>query len=248
MQKNISPKPNTEFPLRKIQKQLISEDVERQLREAILSGALAPGESLAEAYLGEQLGVSRASVRQAKFQLASEGLLEFDDRGTAIVRKLTLADAHEILEFRQALELAAVRLACARLTDDAVTAIEDNIRQTEQERDLLKLTHLDIAFHEEIIRAACNSRLMSAWHTLRPQLELWLAGMHRLHSAVTSQTCEVTVDGHRALLAALQSGDPDHAEQTMRQHTNGQQSYFSLVSESDGELVQEGVEKGRLPC
>ena len=248
MQKNLSPKSNTEFSLRKIQKQRISDDVERQLREAILSGALAPGESLAEAQVGEQLGVSRASVRQAKFHLASEGLLEFDDRGTAIVRQLTLADAHEILEFRQALELAAVRLACTRLTDEAVAAIEDNIRQTEQERDLLKLTHLDIAFHEEIIRAACNSRLMSAWHTLRPQLELWLAGMHRRHSAITAQTCEVTIDGHRALLAALQSGDPDHAEQTMRQHTSGQQADFWLASESEGELVQADVAKGWLPC
>ncbi|WP_298864406.1 GntR family transcriptional regulator [uncultured Gimesia sp.] len=248
MQKNLSLKTKADFPLRKIQKQLISDDVEKQLREAILSGALAPGESLAEAHVGEQLGVSRASVRQAKFHLASEGLLEFDDRGTAIVRKLTLADAHEILEFRQALELAAVRLACTRLTDDAVAAIEANIRQTEQERDLLTLTHLDIAFHEEIIRAACNSRLMSAWHTLRPQLELWLAGMHRRHSAITAQTCEVTVDGHRALLAALQSGDPDHAEQAMRQHTSGMQAYFSLTSESDSDVIAEGMEKGWLPC
>lgn len=248
MQNQLPPKSNPKFPLRKIRKQLISHDVEKQLREAILSGALAPGDSLAEAQIGDQLGVSRASVRQAKFHLASEGLLEIDDRGTAIVRKLTMADAHEILEFRQALELAAIRLACTRLTEDAVTAIEENIRQTEQERDLLKLTHLDIAFHEEIIRAVCNSRLMSAWLTLRPQLELWLAGMHRKHSAITQQTCEVTTDGHRRLLAALQSGDPDHAEQTMRQHTSSFQAYFSLTSDSEEELIQAGVEEGGLPC
>ncbi len=248
MHKKLPQKPNTEFPLRKIQKQLISDDVEKQLREAILSGALAPGAALAEAQVATQLGVSRASVRKAKFQLAGEGLLDFDDRGTAIVRKLTLADAHEILEFRQALELAAVRLACLRLTEEAVAAIEENIRQTELERDLLKLTHLDIAFHEEIIRAACNSRLMAAWHTLRPQLELWLAGMHRRHSAITAQTCEVTTNGHRLLLAALQSGDPDHAEQVMRQHTSGLQAYYSLDSEAEGELIQAGVEKGWLPC
>lgn len=248
MQNQLPPQSNTEFPLRKIQKQLISDDVEKQLREAILSGALAPGAALAEAQVATQLGVSRASVRKAKFQLAGEGLLDFDDRGTAIVRKLTLADAHEILEFRQALELAAVRLACMRLTEEAVAAIEENIRQTELERDLLKLTHLDIAFHEEIIRAACNSRLMAAWHTLRPQLELWLAGMHRRHSAITAQTCEVTTNGHRLLLAALQSGDPDHAEQVMRQHTSGLQAYYSLDSETEGELIQASVEKGWLPC
>ena len=50
---------------------------------------MAPGESLAEARLGAQLGVSRASIRQAKFQLMNEGLLEFDDRAANFVRDTT---------------------------------------------------------------------------------------------------------------------------------------------------------------
>ncbi len=235
MKANISSTENTKFSLRKVQKQLVTDDVEGQLREAILSGALVPGDSLAEAHVAAQLGVSRASVRQAKFRLASDGLLEFNDRGTAIIRKLTVADAREIIEFRRVLEVAATTLACSRLTDEAVAAMEVNIRRTEQERDLLKLTHLDIAFHEEIIRAACNSRLMSAWQTLRPQLELWLAGMHRKHSAVTAQTSVETTKNHRDLLAAMKSGDSLKAEQLMLQHVTGFQEYFLMDAEGENE-------------
>ncbi len=235
METNLSSPGNTRFSLRKIQKQLVTDDVEAQLREAILSGALVPGDSLAEAHLAAQFGVSRASVRHAKFRLASDGLLEFNDRGTARVRQLTEADAYEIIEFRQVLEVAATTLACSRLTDEAVTAMEENICQTEQEHDLLNLTHLDIAFHEEIIRAACNSRLMSAWQTLRPQLELWLAGMHRQHSAVTAQTSVETTRNHQELLTAMQSGDSSNAEQLMLQHVTGFQEYFLLDSESNCE-------------
>jgi len=226
-------KPQTKVPFRKIQKQSVTEDVESQLRDAILTGALAPGESLAEARLGAQLGVSRASIRQAKFQLMNEGLLEFDERGTATVRQLTLSDAHEIVEFRQVLELAAIRLACTRFSQDTVAALEENIRQTEQESDLLKLTLLDIAFHEAIIHSAGNSRLVDAWRALRPQLELWLAGMHRRHSDLTARTCEETVASHRQLLAALKSGDPEVAESAMSEHTSSLQNWILLEAEHE---------------
>ena len=98
-----------------------TDDVESQLRDAILDGRLKPGESLAEAQLATQFGVSRASVRQAKFQLVQEGLLEFDSRGTASVRTLTQADVQEIVEFREVLDSAAIRLACSRLSEASVT-------------------------------------------------------------------------------------------------------------------------------
>ncbi len=233
-------------PLRRIQKQLVADDVEFQLREAILSGALAPGATLAEAALASQLGVSRASIRQAKFRLASDGLLEFNERGTAVIRKLTEADAVEIIEFREILELAASTLACSRMTNEAVNAMQENIRLTAQEQNLLKLTHLDIAFHEEIIRAAGNSRLMSAWCGLRPQLELWLAGMHRNHSAVTDQTREETVRGHRALLAALQAGDPEVMEQLVREHVTGFRAFFSAgqAAQTVAERKSDEMSKG----
>lgn len=204
--------------LKKIQKRLVVEDVESQLREAVLSGALPSGEVLAEANVATQLGVSRASVRQAKFQLLREGLLDLDDRGTARVHAFTEVDVREILEFRQALELAAVRLACKRLSRDMVAAMEDNLHLTEQASDLLELTHLDIAFHEEIVRAAGNSRLLAAWRMLLPQLEMWLAGVHRRHGAATDPTREETAQSHRELLVALQNGDPDAAEQIARLH------------------------------
>ncbi len=240
-------KPKTVPPLRKIQKQLVTDDIENQLREAILSGALPPGATLAEAALASQLGVSRASIRQAKFRLAGDGLLDFNDRGTAVIRKLTEADVLEIIEFREVLELAASKLACSRLADRSIAAMEENIRMSEQERNLLKLTHLDIAFHEEIIRAAGNSRLMSAWCALRPQLELWLAGMHRNHSAVTAQTCEETVRGHRVLLAALQAGNSEKMEQLMRQHVTGFRTYFSTGDAIASGRNEKGI-KGEESC
>ncbi len=210
--------------LRKVQKQSVSDDVETQLRGAILSGAIAAGETLAEAQLAAQLGVSRASVRQAKFQLSQEGLLEFDSRGTARVRTLTEQDVREIVEFREVLDVAAVRLATTRITPQQIAKLESLIDQIQREPDLLQLTMLDIAFHDQILQAAANSRLLAAWQLLRPQLQLWLAGMHRLHNLVVADTQDETARSHQQLLEAIQSGDCDLCEQLARSHANGLRS------------------------
>ncbi|MEW4456012.1 GntR family transcriptional regulator [Bremerella sp. JC817] len=207
--------------LRRVKKQTVTDDVEGQLRDAILAGQLAPGESLAEAQLASQLGVSRASIRQAKFQLAQEGLLEFDSRGTAFVRALTEDDIREILEFREVLDVAAIRLACSRLTDEVVRSLEQRIEAIRQETDLLQLTHRDVDFHEVIIQAAGNSRLLSAWRLLRPQLVLLLAELHRQHMVIFQKTQTITAASHQELVQALQSGDIATCEELARRHAYG---------------------------
>ncbi len=211
---------------RKVEKQSVTDDVEGQLREAILDGRLKSGESLAEAQLATQFGVSRASVRQAKFQLAQEGLLEFDSRGTAIVRTLTQADVQEIVEFREVLDSAAIRLACTRMTEHSASKLSRCIELIEAAPNLLQLTLLDIAFHEEIVRAAENSRLLAAWQLLRPQLVFWLASMQRMHASMISQTHSETAESHRELLTALHAGDADRCEQLARRHANGLKKLF----------------------
>lgn len=220
---------------RKVEKQTVTDDVESQLRDAILDGRLKPGESLAEAQLATQFGVSRASVRQAKFQLAQEGLLEFDSRGTAVVRTLTLADVQEIVEFREVLDSAAIRLACSRLSESSVAELTSCINQIEAATDLFQLTLLDVAFHEEIVRAAQNSRLIAAWQLFRPQLVFWLASMQRLHASAVTKTQSETAGSHRELLSAIQSGDADRCEQLARRHANGLKKLFDSMNATSNE-------------
>lgn len=212
-----------------ITKKLVTEEVLTTLRKAILSGAFAAGDHLVESRLAAQLGVSRAPVREAMFQLEREGLLQFATGGEALVKELTRLDMEEILAMRTALEGMAARLACQRLTEKTVAAMKENIRQAEAEQPLLDLTLLDVTFHDLIIDAAGNSRLQAAWRNLRPQLQLWLARLHGRHEAATRQTRTITAREHRELLKQLQSGDPDHAENQMRVHINGWRKYLELL-------------------
>lgn len=228
--------PPSRAAFRKVEKQTVTDDVESQLRDAILDGRLKPGESLAEAQLATQFGVSRASIRQAKFQLAQEGLLEFDSRGTAVVRVLTQADVREIVEFREVLDAAAIRLACSRLSEQAVAKLTRCIEQIEAAPQLSQLTMLDIDFHEEIIRSADNSRLFAAWQLLRPQLQFWLASMQRTHASVITGTQSETARSHRELLKALKSGNADRCEQLARRHARGLKKLFDRLNAASNDL------------
>ena len=54
---------------------LLSDDVYRRLRDAIVDGTFMPGEQLKDGDLAEWLGVSRTPVREALLRLRGSGLV-----------------------------------------------------------------------------------------------------------------------------------------------------------------------------
>src|SRR5258706_10581187 len=160
-----------------VSRRTIGDNVVDTLRKAIIAGAFAPDDHLAEGVLAQQLGVSRAPVREAMMQLEREGLLAFDRRGAAHVKEFTVEDFEEIFSLRLAFETMAARLACRRLTAEDIADIEDNIARTRSAATLLEITLLDVEFHDQIVQAARHSRLVASWANLRHQIEVWLARM-----------------------------------------------------------------------
>ena len=197
------------------------EDVIDTLRKSIIAGAFAPGDHIAEGTLAQQLGVSRAPVREAMMQLEREGLLVFDKRGAARVKVFTDDEFEEIFSLRLTLEMMAVRLACRNLSEADGKRIAENIERTRHASRLLELTLLDIEFHDLLVQSAGHSRLQTCWATLRHQLEFWLARMHSRVQAPVPKTREATVRNHVKLLAAIRSGHEARAVKGIREHIEG---------------------------
>src|ERR1700728_4415119 len=81
------------------------------IKHAILAGELRPGQSLVEAELAQQLGVSKTPVREALKTLAGAGLVTMNPYRGAAVRTVDDALACSIYDIRLLLEPEALRRA-----------------------------------------------------------------------------------------------------------------------------------------
>lgn len=196
----------------------LGDDVLETLRRAIIAGHFAPGHHLAEGALAQELGVSRAPVREAMMQLEREGLLLFNKRGAALVKAFTEDDFEEIFTLRLTLETAGARFACRNFDASDAERLEESIARTQAAVRLLEVTLLDVEFHDLVMQAARHTRLYSCWEHLRHQIEVWLARMHSEIEAPPQDTREKTVCHHRDLLESLRSGNEEEAAQAMHDH------------------------------
>ncbi len=77
--------------LKTMERKSTSDRISDELRQMIIEGSLLPGEQLGEARIAEQLGVSRAPVREALQQLVQQKLLVASrNKGVTVVSVLGL--------------------------------------------------------------------------------------------------------------------------------------------------------------
>jgi len=196
--------------------QPLREVVYETLREAIRSGVLAPGERLMEIQVAEELGVSRTPVREAIRRLEAEGLVVMIPRRGTYVSDMSLRDISDVFEIREALEVLAVSLAAARITDDELEELERMMVELDEvigKNDIEGLVEVDIRFHMKIYEASRNVRLISILSNLREQTTRF-----RMTSMSTPGRMQNTMEEHRAIVEALGDRDPEEAGRVTHEH------------------------------
>lgn len=199
-------------------KQTLGDGVARRLREEIISGNLLPGAMLAEIPTAERLGVSRVPVREALLVLERDGLLVFDERGRCRVRTLTAHNFEEIYDARLLLERESFRLAAMRHTPEQMSAMQRSIARMERTRSIVRLTLLDIEFHELIVKAADHSRIAHLWAIMRGQIQIFTASLQRQLFGTAENVRDTSVAAHRECLEIIASRDAVGAAQAARKH------------------------------
>jgi DNA-binding GntR family transcriptional regulator len=185
-----------------------------ELRQAILSGQLKPGERLVEERLAEGLGVSRNPVREAIRALASEGLVEVTARRGASVLKLTEQEARETIEVRALLEGHNARLAARHRDKEIIRRIEKVLNRgtravTAGRFD--QLLELNQEFHRELYAAGRNTVLGDIVQKLRERTAMLFAPMEPSRQARSWQD-------HAAILRAVIDGDERAAASLAAEH------------------------------
>lgn len=182
----------------------------------IVTGELKPGDRLSDTELAAKIGVSRTPVRQALHRLAQDELIVFDPRRGFWVRDLTIDDIHELYEVRVALEVFALRKAAPLLDHNELRALlaqVASVRGDLSQGTIPEFLEHDFFFHNVLIHASENGRLIRMLATLRGQVSIF-----QIRDTEFPGRMERALEEHEAILNALLAGHQEEAIELLATH------------------------------
>ena len=149
-------------PLRRI---VLKDRVSELIKEAILTGRLDSGDRIVEMTLANDLGVGTTAVREALFELESQGFVtRVTNKGT-FVTALNAEDVAQILRVRRELEGLAVELVEKRATAVDLAVLDELIgqmREAAREENLQSFYRSDLEFHRTLWQLSGNRFLQKS--------------------------------------------------------------------------------------
>lgn len=190
------------------------ERVHRALRQRILDGVLAPGESVTLRGLADSLGVSMTPAREAVRRLVAERALEMTASGRVSVPTPDAGLLAELFWARERLEPELARRALPRVDKATVSrmrAIDDGIDRCLAEGDAVGYVRANNAFHATLYARADAPALLALVESVWLQTSPFMRRIYgRLGTAALT-------DYHEAALAALEAGDAAALAEAIRQ-------------------------------
>ncbi len=229
-----------------------SEQVAVQIQHHIQREGLGPDDFLGrEEDLAAEFGVSRPTLREALKLLASGNLIRANKGpggGIFVARTATdgisrsLSDSiammletgavtlEELLDARLMLEVPLAGHAAHRTNAALVSRLRAAVEAEAADADDLEtLAAADAEVHRTIAAAAGNgiAEALIGWvfEVLQPSL------VATLHGAILPSA---VVEQHRALLAAMEKGDPARAERAMKDHLLYLRDVLRMIEGKDG--------------
>jgi GntR family transcriptional repressor for pyruvate dehydrogenase complex len=212
----------------------VTDEAILKIKSMLLSGELKPGDRLPpEKELGEALGLSRSSLREAVKALEIIRVLDVRRGDGTYVTSLTpslllealsfVVDVHqddsvlELFEVRRILEPAAAALATPHMTAEDVAGLRALLAEVDRTTSVDALVANDIVFHRRICERSGNAYLTQLLDTLSSSTV-----RARVWRGLTQEgSVERTLTEHRAIVDALEARDAGlvHAHTTV--HVGG---------------------------
>jgi DNA-binding GntR family transcriptional regulator len=192
-----------------------SQRVADYLREAILSGQIAPGERIRQEDIAERFGASRLPVREALRMLEAEGLTEHHRHKGARVPRLDMHEVDVIYQMRERIEPLALTESIPHLTEDDFRKLQEIQRKIESNTDIGEFLALDRELHL-LTYSGCGIDQLSSM-----VVRLWNSTQHYrrayMHLSGPARRWVVNAE-HRLLLDAIERRDAVDAERCLSGH------------------------------
>lgn len=218
------------------------EAVLSELRDAILTGRLAPGDKLREVQLSQELGVSRPTLREAIYQLIHEGLLVQEDFKGVTVASLDRAMTHDVAAVRNALESIAARSIAAQADNHSREALRSawvSYQAAAGDGDPSKENEAHLRLHETIWMQSSNSLLHRIWPIVSAPIQVAMANDLASQAGDTERNLRM----HRELVEAILSNDIAGIDEAVRSHIEGSARLLEAAAPSGSPTSTEGTSR-----
>ena len=204
-----------------------------EIRDKVISGELKEGEMLAsQDNLAKEMGVSRASLREALNHLRLMGLIETRHGSGSVVRRKTpvafidslsslltmdRASAAELLDARLYLESAVVAVAAKNASEEDLKGMKQLVKGMERDfkvGDIESFTSRDVQFHMLIAQSTKNRVLAKVVEIIREILRQFIKKFFATVPASVSDAIEY----HKLIYEAIKDGDAEGAQRHMEAH------------------------------
>jgi DNA-binding GntR family transcriptional regulator len=195
----------------------INEKIYSLIKGRITHFEYPPGYPLNIRRLQAEFGVSNSPIKDALFRLAGEGLVKITSRKGTFVKDVSERDLYEIEETRAILEVGAVGIIAATITDEQLERLESLYHETlipEEEFEYSQFMEKDSRFHLEIIRMTNNKRLLDVYKQLNAHVHI----TRFQYARNRKKPLPWTHQDHQDILAALKKRDSDQAKKAVQIH------------------------------
>lgn len=204
-----------------------------QIKDSIRNGQLKKGDRLpSERKMSEQLGVSRATVRESIRSLEIMGLVKCiqgegnfitDNLENSLIEPISMmfilnqGKINEIGELRRALELEAVELASKKISDSSINMLRGLCETIENGKNEAIRAEADKQFHYEIAKASENILIINILNAASFLVENFIKDI-RVKILAGEENANIINSQHRCILNALESRNTEKAVNSMQKH------------------------------
>lgn len=203
------------------------------LRDKVISGEFKEGQRLAsQDDLAREMGVSRASLREALNHLRLMGLIETKHGSGSVVRRKTpvafidslssllvmdRASAAELLDARLYIESAVAAVAAKNASEEDLKRMKKLLEGMERDfraGNMESFTSRDVQFHILIAESTKNRVLVKVVEIIRDILRQFI---QKFFATVPSSASDA-IHYHRGIYKAIKDRDAEAAQRQMEAH------------------------------
>jgi phosphonate utilization transcriptional regulator len=190
--------------------------VQVEIEQLILRGDLAIGQRVNESELAARFGTSRGPIREALRALEESRLVRSEKNRGVFVREISVTEADEIYDVREALDQLIGRRVAERATPAQLRDLERVVAEMDEttaKQDIKGYHALNLKFHDLLVDFAGNARLTESYRLLTKGLLLF-----RLRGLQDGGGFAVSNTEHKAVVEAIAARDGGRAGELLRRH------------------------------